>query len=286
MTVGDYAWPAEVVVDARTVVVHGAPPSGLDRSTIERSGAGDVLVISSGANVRMEHLVVTGATGGGSTGVTCLDDSALDLEDVQIDSNTGLGLLVGACMFVIRDSYIGGNGGGGLSLRRGRAVVVNDVIAGNGTSGPAGMDVGAMFVGSMIGTDSVIEPNTIIANHAADSQADGLDCRVAGLTVRNTILTGDATKLRVSGTCTYDHVLYGPDDPMGRLGTADGNMLIPSTTDLQFVNAAGRDYHIKSNSFAKGKGTSTGLAQEAMTDVDGDVRPQGAADVGIDEIPD
>jgi hypothetical protein len=50
--------------------------------------------------------------------------------------------------------------------------------------------------------------------------------------------------------------------------------------DPAFVNAAARDYHLSETSAAIDKGVTTTI----LTDIDGDVRPQGAApDLGADE---
>lgn len=286
MTAATYLEPGIVSIDGKTIVIIGAPVAPGSRSVIDRLTMGQTMEIKGQADVRLERVGVNDATGNPVTGLECKESSKLVADGIEVTGNTGVGIDAVTCQLTLVNSYVATSLAGGVSIRGGRAVVVNNVITGSGTSGIAGSDFGGLLVNAAVATDSVIQSNTILSNHAADAKTDGIDCSVAAITLRNHILIGDATKPRVLGTCGYANILFGPDDPGSRLTAAPGALLVANTADLQFVNPALRDYHIKSTSVAKGKGTSTGLAAEAMKDVDGEPRPQGAADVGVDEIAD
>lgn len=282
LTRGDYVEPNVVTISDKLVVIIGAPlaGSGSDRSVIDRMGNGPSLVINTGANVRLEQLAVNNGTNNlMADGITC-SGATLVADGILVDNNNGTGIVGDACELTLRNSTVMRNDEGGIAVAGGgRAVVVNNIIVDNG----GGMsDFGGLRIGAGVESSSVIQANTVVANNSVGS--DGITCVLPAITVLDTIIFGDAAKPRVSGTCVFDHTLYGPDDPGALLGTARGNMLVPAIADFKF-QAAG-DYHIKADSVAKGKGTVTGLAPEAAKDMDGQVRPQGAPDVGADEIPD
>jgi hypothetical protein len=287
MAIGTYTEPGVVIIDDKTVAILGAPLAGTDRSLIDRSTNGPSLDIRNNADVRLERLgVVNGTANSSAHGIIC-STSTLVATGIEIGNNSGVGLNADSCQLTLNASLVIRNAAGGIFVTGpARAVVTNNIIVDNGTSTAGGSDFGALTITGTVLQSSVIQSNTAIGNEAITGQPDGIDCRVATITARNNIITGDATKARVAGACMHDHTLYGPDDPGGRLGTGNGNMLIPTEAMLEFVNPAMRDWHIKPTSFAKGLGTTTGLAPEAMTDLDGQPRPQGAPDVGADEIPD
>jgi hypothetical protein len=258
----------------------GVPVNAGNRSYIVRNTNGPALVIDDDANVRLERIGVNdSANNMAANGIQC-SSARLVADGIEVRGNDGNGISSVACELVLRNSSISENTTGGVSVSGGRVVIVNNVIVDNGSNTMS--SYGGLRID--VGTDvaSVVQSNTVMGNNATIS--DGVTCAIPGITVLNTIIFGDATKVRVAGTCTFDHTLYGPDDPGAMLGTARGNMLVPAMGDFNFE--APGDYHIKSDSVAKGKGTTTGLAAEAMTDVDGQPRPQGAPDVGADEIPD
>lgn len=275
MTVGGYAEPANVSIDDKTVVIRGAPPVAGARSVIAPMGS---LQLTNGADVQLERLALSDPDVGG---IVC-SRSTLFANDVRVVDNNATGIRGEPCAVTLRNSVVPRNAGGGVSVEGDRVVIVNNVFVENGAILSA---FGALRV-SGVPSASVIQSNTIVANRAATGQSDGIDCSAVALRLRNHIILGEAGRARVSGNCTYDHALYGPDDPGGQLAAVNGNMLVADDALLQFVDTAHHDYQIKSSSIAKGKGTSTGLAPESATDIDGQPRPQGAPDVGADEIPD
>ena len=286
MAAETYAEPGLVTIDGKTVVIVGTVTS-TDRSVIDRTNGGANMEIKGGADVRLEALAVANTTSSGANGIFCREGAKLLADNIEVANNTGIGLVGDTCNLTLQNSVVARSAGGGVSLTGNvRVVVVNNVIVDNGSSAAGGSDFGALLISASVMSTSVIQSNTAVSNHAVTGQPDGIDCRPAGLTTRNNIVTGDATKARVSGGCMHANVLYAPDDPGARLGGNNGNMLIPNEADLQFVNPATKDYHLKPASFAKGKGSTTGLAPEAAKDIDGQPRPQGAADVGADEVPD
>ena len=280
MTAATYVEPGVVMIDDKTVVIVGAPVVGTERSVLDRTNNGITMEIKGGADVRLERLAVANATGNAATGIFCREDAKLVADNIEVTNNTGLGIEGNTCVLTLRNSIVSRSVVGGVSVTAARVVIVNNVIVDNG--GNTTSSFGGLRIDVGVDPTSVIQSNTIVGNHAAVS--DGVTCIIPELTILNSIIHGDGLKARVSGACVFDHTLYGPDDPGNLLGTTRGNMAVPMLASFMFQAPA--DYHIKAGSVARGKGTLVGLAPEAAKDLDGQPRPQGAPDVGADEIPD
>lgn len=284
MTVDTYPEPGLVSIDDKTMIIFGAPLAGTDRSVIDRAGNGVTMEIKGGAEVRLERLSVSnGLNNTSADGIVC-SSATLVADGIEIDNNNGTGLVGDACKLTLKNSVISRNDEAGISVQGERVVIVNNVIVENG--GVASAFGGLQLLGGVLNT-SVVQSNTIAHNRASNgTQPDGIDCAVSGLTVANNIVYGTTDRQRVAGVCTFVNTVFGPTDNGLRLTGGAGNVLTLTDVDFKFTDAALRNYHIGATSVAKGKGTTTGLATEAMTDMDGQPRPQGACDVGADEIPD
>ena len=280
LTTGTYAEPGMVIIDDKTVVIVGAPPTGGNRSVIDRSTMGQTMEIKGQAHVRLERLAVNDANGNAAKGIECKESATLLADGIEVANNSGIGIVGDPCTLILRDSVVTRSAGGGVSVTNGRVVLVNNVIVDNG--GNTSSSFGGLRLDVGVDPTSVVQSNTVAGNNAMAT--DGITCLNDTITVLNSIVFGDGLKARIAGTCIFDHTLYGPDDPGALLGTARGNMLVPNMAAFMFRGPA--DYHLDPGSIAKGKGTVTGLAPEAAKDLDGQPRPQGAPDVGADEIPD
>lgn len=283
LTTGTYDEGGQLTISDKTVVIVGAPLVAGERSVIDRDGNGLTLAITSGADVRLERLAVNnGVNNTSADGISCAS-STLVADGIEVHNNNGTGIVGDNCKLTLRNSIVSSNDEGGISVQGSdRAVIVNNVIVGNGgVSSP----FGGVRVASADPATSVIQSNTIASNIAnATTQSDGIECLVPGVTVRNMIIHGTSDRFRVAGACAFVNVLFGPTDNGARL-TGASNTLVANDAAYKFVDAATRNFHIAADSVAKGQGTVTGLAPEAMTDIDGQPRPQGMPDVGADEIP-
>lgn len=284
LAAADYPEPGAVTIDDRAVWIIG--PAGADRAVIDRSGNGPTLVILNGAEVRLERIgVYNGANNAMADGITCAG-STLTAHGIEVHSNEGTGIVSDSCQLTLNACVISNNVEGGLSVIGGRAVIVNNTIVGNGGSIST---FGGVYLAPSVDATSVVQSNTVVNNISSTvTESNGIDCRINGLIARNNIVFGDGSRPRVNGVCTHHNTLYGPTDPGLALGVANGNQLVVTDSEFKFQDPGARNYHLRIEqppSVAKDKGSATGIAPEAMTDLDGEARPQGTADVGCDEIP-
>lgn len=270
---GLYAESVSLAIDDKHAVVRG--PAGEAEAVIAPA---DNVRIANNSNVTLEHLTLQRQNAGG---IIC-SNSVLTVDGVRVVDSSTTGIRAEPCELTVRASVIAHNAGGGVYAEAQRVVLVNNVIVDNGgiLSSFGGIRVSGLLQGS------VVQSNTLVGNRAATGQVDGIDCNAVSLQLRNNIVFGASGRSRVGGNCAHDHTLYGPDDPDGRLGTTNGNRAIPDDAAFRFVATARDDYHIGAGSVANGAGTTTGLAAEALTDLDGEARPRGACDVGADEVGD
>jgi hypothetical protein len=274
-------------------------------ATLRRIGAnadGHILEVKSGANVTIEGLTISNATGSAGHGVVCVSSSTLDLRRANVNGNGGNGINSTDCTLRITSSTINANVGlginasnsssqvfrstisnnvgGGASLTGGSFNVANNFIVSNGniTNGL----FGGLSVSSG-GTTNTLEFNTVALNASQAATVDGITCTNNGLVARNNIVIGLATKPRVNpGTnCTHRYTLFTPDNGV----TDEGNMTILDQGTYMFESAT--NFHIRAGSVAAAKAQSTPLTGDSLFDVDGDARALGSAtlDVGADEIP-
>ncbi len=105
---------------------------------------------------------------------------------------------------------------------------------------------------------------------------------LSSIAITNTILVSQTVGITVTAGCTatIESTLWNDNATnWGGAGTISTNNNY--TGDLAFINPTGYDYHLGSASAAIDKGINAGVA----SDIDGEVRPQGAApDLGADEF--
>lgn len=170
---------------------------------------------------------------------------------------------------------------GGIRITAGeRVTLTNNVIAGNEGSYAGGIQVRGHPSGDLVAL--ILVNNTI-----ADNAWEGLYLESAvAATLTNNILAGHSTGISASlgTTATADHTLfYGNDLDLGGAGSISSTHPITGQ-EPRFVDPAGWDYHLQSNSPAVDAGVTVDWL---AWDIDGDPRPLpagGLFDIGADEL--
>jgi hypothetical protein len=106
----------------------------------------------------------------------------------------------------------------------------------------------------------------------------GYTCSIG---VTNTIIASYTIGISTTGTIYENYNLFfGVISPTVGTSVA-GSGVNDMYGNPAFVNPANDDYHLTANSAAINRGVDVGV----LTDIDGDVRPQGAGvDIGYDEF--
>jgi hypothetical protein len=258
------------------------------------------VLVDNGADVTLESLTVSGATGTSSAadGVRCDGGSSCTLrrvtiqsnadqgienqgnaliEDSQVLDNAGNGVLAisgGAAEVIeIKGTLIKGNDIAGVVITQHNFRLTNNIIVENGNT--TNGDGGVWFVGDPPGTTKVLEFNTIANNlRAGSATVSGIRCSLASATIvtSNNIVWGNtADEVEVGSGCTYSY-----SDLEGGGVTGTGN--INSTP--AFGGPTG--YHITSGSPCKNNANPGATVTD---DYDGQARgAEGRSDIGADEF--
>lgn len=269
-----------LVKDTQTTTIDGkaltilADPGAI----LDRDGDGVILEVrNTNADVKIYDLQISGASGGvGDVGISIPSGGMpkLALTKVKVSSNIGGGISAASGMLTIAQSTVSGNAGGGISISGAQFDITNTFVVKNGSATSA--LGGALF--SQITTPGThrFEFNTVSQNQASTGITPGVLCSVISmpLTFSSSIVYGNSTGMQVEGSnCSWT---YSDIGPMTAAGT--GNI----GSDPMFVGAAQDNFHVMASSPTKSAAVP---GATLANDVDGDVRPQGAArDIGADEI--
>jgi uncharacterized repeat protein (TIGR01451 family) len=166
---------------------------------------------------------------------------------------------------------------GGALYVWGNIQAVNSLFAANS----AGSDSGAAVYLDSSGGDSTIRHATIVS--ATLGSGSVIEINAGTLAITNSIIANYTTGISTtSGTVSEDYNLFAGNTTDRNGVTPGANSLNGTFADADFVDAAGGDFHLDSNSLAIDAGTDAGVT----TDFDGDSRPSGNGfDMGYDEAP-
>lgn len=251
-----------VTIDSLTVELVAEP-----KAALLRSASGDVLRITGGsARVTISDLAIREATSGDAIQI---DNGTVRLVRVRVTNSSGRGLVMDAGSLTMSRCVVAGNSAGGAALV-GTIDITNSVFAANGstTSTVGGLEI------QPTGT-SRFELNTVANNAitAVDVDRGAINC-ISSLDIRSSIVTGN----RLGSICSASFSLFDTVAPAGtgnRLGSPDFN-----STDLVDVDSSSF-FRITDTSDAIDSADPTATLAE---DIDGDLRPKGAArDIGADE---
>jgi len=241
-----------IVTGNRTVRLHGAGAGAVGATTITAGVTNtSVLVVSGGATLTIENLVVSGASGASASGVRCTDASV-----------------------TVRRSRITANSGGGVSVARCNVELVNDIIDLNG--GPTSSFGGVLLNDLLVGVTATFAFNTVINNAAFTATIAGVTCSQVNLTIplESSIVYGNGaiTDREIAddgNSCVAMHSVVGDVTP----GPTNIN-----TNPGPFTNG-----HLGAGSPVEGTADAAATLDH---DLDGDLRPAGTGrDPGADELP-
>jgi hypothetical protein len=268
---GVVADTAQTTIDGRTVMIVAEPDAVLDCDAANAT----ILEIRGNSDVTIADLTISGQTGLGEFAIRMIGGTPkLILLRTKVANNQGGGITSSGGTLTVSQSTLSGNQGGGISVSGVGASfsITNNFIFRNGDVDNS--PFGGLNLGIAVAGTNRLEFNTIVDNRAVINSG-GVVCNVATFTGANNIiarnvLAGSTTNAnaQTSGACTYPSSIVQSD-----------------VTGLAFVDPEGPapfDYHIGVGSTAVDQGVTSATT---VVDVDGDARPQGAAnDVGADEL--
>lgn len=254
-----------VVVDNHSFYLSGPSAELVAPAT----GTGPVLSITGTSVVELDSIRIRDATGVTGDGVDCSGGFAtLTLRRAIIEDNENFGVESTNCRLTVTRSRIDGNAGGGIKASGGEVTLQNNFVVGNGSASTTfgGLDLSASML--------AVEFNTIADNLAAPGLAAGARCQstLMRIITSNIIVGAGARQVDTMNNCTFIYTISN------EAITGTGNR----TTLPTFVDALMGNYHLAAGS------AGIDVADPAATvntDVDGDLRPAGAAsDIGADEV--
>ncbi len=196
----------------------------------------------------------------------------LSIQDSEVSGNTGIGIsATGGTLEVLR-STVSDNAGGGIVINAANYTIVNNFIVDNKATGV----VSGVKIDATDGLTEVLDFNTLAGNTKSGTTGFALRCDTTSLTARNNIfmlaLSNNASLIE---DCNTNHSVIDPrTDPND--GIQDN---VRSETAL-FVDSENGDFHLLEGS----PGTDVANGTPPATDIDGDPRTAGSADMGADEF--
>ncbi len=237
----------------------------------EVSGNTGIGISATGGTLEVQDSEVSGNTGIGisATGGT------LEVQDSEVSGNTGIGIsATGGTLEVLRSEILN-NAAGGLVSNGANYTIVNNIIGLNGFASGASVSGADLTAGGA--TTEVFEFNTVAFNRRGTSNNRmAMQCDSTNLVMRNCIfmLEDDAT-FSLIDDCNSEFSLIDMDS------TGDtGEATSPLSANATFVNAAEGDFHLLEGS----PGIDVANGTPPATDIDGDPRTAGMADMGADEF--
>jgi hypothetical protein len=260
----------EALLISRSVALYGSK-SG-PATTITRSTVGPVLEVSGTGTIELTDLVLFGGTGPDGDAVSVSGGAPiLDLGNVKLVDNAGIGIDAGAATLRLSRSLVVNNAGGGISAD-GPVALENNIIARNGSASSA---FGGLRLRSAA-SDSVVRFNTIADNLALSASAATVSCAALATRLSSNIFTG------IVGNCTTAYSLFPAGTTVTGSGDRAGDPMFILTT-LPANRDATEFYHLGPGSKAMAGGEV--FAVNPLTgDYDGDSR-LADLEIGADEIP-
>lgn len=268
---------AVTVDNGRVVTFLAEPGAKLTRTT----GTGAILTVrDNGTSLAIYDLSISNAPNNPSGIGVVLPAAAgaptVTLARATVANNPGGGISSSGGMVTVSQSTISGNQGGGISISGAQFDLTNNFIVGNGGTGT--VFGGVHFDGTNTGTRR-FEFNTVTENIGMAGFTVGVVCTLVGqpVTFSSNVVYDNQVgggRTQVSGTnCSWTYSDIGPDTVAGT-----GNINVPPI----FADPMRSDFHLQLASPAR---DAADPASSLSVDIDGDLRPQGAArDMGADEI--
>lgn len=253
--------PAVVQTDTSTDVV-------IEGLTIHDGGSSGM---RPGGGVTLYRVAIVGNAARGID-ANSMQTGAVHIWESRISGNGSDGIAFGGqsgSLEVLR-SEISHNAGGGAYIQKGAATIVDSLVVKNGSSSSF---YGGLRYQNLNGLPQVLQFDTIADNHSGTSPAGVFADNNLSLAVDDCILAGNNadTSPQICAQCTATFSLFVGAAPVGSFSGAPA-----------FVDPATDDYHLRPTSAARGQADPNATLR---LDIDGEPRPQGAFDIGADEIP-
>ena len=253
----------------RSVTIFAEPGARLRRITT----TGPIITIANNADVTIFDLQIREGAGNNGHAIDILsEDASVTLDRVFLLDNAGRGVNAAqGTKLTMRRCVVSNNDEGGISMQDMAFDISNTLVVLNGDSGsPVG---GVRVTGPEAGS-------TFLFNTVADNQANvpaaGVDCNNA-FTANSNIVANNG----MGAACPFSHTLFENVTLPG--GGTTGNLSGDPNFDIvnSTMATSPRYYRINRGSMAI---DNADPAATIVTDIDGDARPAGDADMGADEV--
>jgi len=263
-----------VSIDGRGVSTITLKGFWIRRGGAQASGGGGVHV--AGGSVVLEDNVIEACTAETRGGGLFIAGGSVHMRNNTLEGNVaqyGGGLYIDDGRVVLEQNTFLNNAappiGGALAIAGGVVTGVNDVVADNARAG-----TGVYLSGGHLTASHW----TVVNNGRYGIIADlGIDIKNGSATLRKSIIASHTGGLCGAGAAAQQALFYDVDRPCIAGASCVNNLF----GDPKFVDPSAGDYHIAADSAAVDRGYSL----DVFYDMDGDIRPVGAAsDIGADEI--
>ncbi len=206
-----------------------------------------VITVSDDVTLTMERVEIRSAVGGTNTdGIRCLSigSSTVQLKDITVRSNGGIGIRTNGCELVLESSVVQNNLGGGVNISNSAFTIVNSFILSNGSSAAASP---SNLGGVRITNNDPLAPqvfafNTVTQNQTGSvARASGVDCSVNDistvLATSSIVRKDSASKPAVSGSCAWvfsniqDRASITPPDSVAAPSNNDADCMLTNNPD-------------------------------------------------------
>lgn len=258
---------SEAIAIAQNVTLLADPGT-----TVTRPNGGVVIALTAGNDVAIYDLRVVGngdvgiANGGSTLRLTRVGVTGCNAKNKPAVEAKGGTTILSRCQLY-------GNAGGGITTDAMASFnITNTFIVHNGATDSM---VGGAKLGATSSGQNRFELNTVADNSTAYGTYAGVTCNVTSLTIPNNIISHNLANADALNTYANAYVLGCP------LGSSKTSL---DSAPFKFVMDSGTtppwDYHIQQDSTAIDAGSMTDI----NFDIDGDLRPTMAVDIGADEL--
>ncbi len=263
-----------VSIDGRGVPTITLKGFRIRRGDAQASGGGGVYV--AGGSVVLEDHVIEACTADVRGGGLFISDGSVHLRNSTLQGNAaqyGGGLYVdGGNVLLEQNTFMDNEAppaGGAIAIDGGVVAGSNNVVAKNALAG-----AGVYLSGGHLTASHW----TLVENGRYGIIADlGIEIESGSVTLRDSIVASHKGGLCGAGAVAQQTLFHRVDQPCIAGASCVSNLF----GDPKFVAPLVGDYHIAADSAAVDRGCSVDVTR----DIDGDMRPVGAAsDIGADEI--
>ena len=234
------------------------------------AGARGIKCLGDMANVTLKNVTIQNAGNG-----LVSDNCTLSIQDSEVSGNTGIGIsATGGTLEVLRSKILS-NKSGGIEADGASYSILNNFITYNGDSANTNAAVDL----SGTAAEQIFNFNTLTGNQVSAGLTTGVTCALGALRTNtgNIIFGGLGGATPIQGNCNWEY--SNIELPAEAVEDGPGN-INESPLLVNDVVTDG-DYHLADGSPCIDKVTD---GTPPATDIDGDPRTAGSADMGADEF--